>query len=322
MKKIYLGTLLFIISILLLNSKILANTINFTENPNSSNSAYEAVGIGGITISPLVSTLVISKGQTIYQNITVYNNNKRTTTLSLRFSNFTSRNPFGDPQFQGLTDKATISDQSLNINTVNSITVQPGQSKNISIEITAKQNAEPGEDFIAAFVLSQGESTSNININSAVGSLFLIRINGAVKESGFIKSFTETKNIYLSTPIIFNENFENTGNVHLIPQGEIQIYNIFGNEVATIPVNVNRGIVLPIGVNERIFTQNWNPSNFLLGKYTAKLYLTYGTNSVTTVEATSSFWIIPLWFIIIIIVIITVIIIWQILSRIQRQKYY
>lgn len=322
MKKIYTGTLLFIISIFILNSKILANTINFTENPNSSNSAYEAVGIGGITISPLVNTLVISKGQTIYQNITVYNDNKTPTTLSVKFANFISRDPFGDPQFNGLTNKATISDQNLNINTVNSITVQPGKSRNISIEIKAKQNAEPGEDFIAAFVLSKGETSSNININSAVGSLFLIRINGIVKESGFIKSFTETKNVYVSNPINFDENFENTGNVHLIPQGEIQIYNIFGDEVETIPVNVNRGIVLPIGVKNRIFTQSWNPTKFLLGKYTAKLYLTYGTNSVTTIEATSSFWIIPLWSIIIVIVIITVIVIWQILSRVQRQKYY
>ena len=42
--------------------------------------------------------------------------------------------------------------------------------------------------------------------------------------------------------------FENKGNVHVKPVGQIEIRDIFGNKVETLAVNEEKGNVLPLSI--------------------------------------------------------------------------
>jgi hypothetical protein len=126
-------------------------------------------------------------------------------------------------------------------------------------------------------------------------------------------------------PVTFEATIQNTGNVHVRPRGNIFIRGLGDKDLATIEVNETHGAVLPNGkrtytadwrdgflVNEPVMEDgkqktdsngkpvthlvvNWNKlTDFRFGKYTATLFLVYDTGKRDeTLEATTSFWVIP-----------------------------
>ena len=299
------------------------NTSTFSGALNSSTKSHEGATTKGITVSPLLTTIFLNKTQSSVQYITLFNDNSSSVTVSLAFSNFISRNQFGAPQFLGFS-KGRILDPNLLIHSPTYITLPPLKTTKVPLVISTNNNTQPGEYFIGAFAVLRGKvaqsAPTSIATSSAIGSLFLIRINGAVKETGYIQSFSATKSIFNGSTINFQTIFKDTGNVSLIPQGVIDIYNMFGKHVASITFNEHRSIVLPVGVNSRIYTSSFKPGSLAFGEFTAKLFLTYGTTTVTTVYQSTNFWIIPLWLEILGIIIIILIVIWIIRMRLKLKR--
>ncbi len=313
MKKI----LLILLLLFILPSPLYAQS-SFVGNINNSNSSKEGASVGGITVSPILTDVNINKGQSLVQDITVYNNSNSAVNVSAIFANFVSANEFGQPKFEKVF-VGNINDPDLSLSTNGNTLIPPHVPTDLSINISASSNALPGEYFIGVFAkINNGVSQGNVLLNTAVGSLFLVRINGLAKETGYIKSFSANNFFYLSTPVKFQTQFVDTGNVHLLPQGIIEIYNMFGDKIQTIAFNPQKNIVLPVGVNSRIYNTTWNSSNLLLGQYTAKLILTYGYNTITTTQSTSTFWVLPLWFIFLL-VLLFIFLLWQIVSRFLKR---
>jgi hypothetical protein len=184
------------------------------------------------------------------------------------------------------------------------VDIAPGPYKisgNNSIEIpyTIKlpDDAEPGGHYAAIIIGTKPNENlkgSGLKISSMVASLVLLDVNGDVTESGRIRQFSTDKSIFDRPDVNFNLRFENTGNIHLQPKGEIKIFNLFGQEKGKIGINQNNsfGHVLPLSTRKWNF--NWTDDNKLsnMGRYKASLILSFGEKSKEAVAQDLYFWVI------------------------------
>lgn len=173
-------------------------------------------------------------------------------------------------------------------------TIDLGERAVIPISITLPQDAEPG-GFYGSVLIStvQTDEDSNSSVRSPViariGTLLFVRVKGDVEQSGGTKSLTlpNNKHWYEKGPIKFSVLYENTGNVHSTPSGELRIKNLFGEEVGF--EELDPWFVLPHSLRNRDI--EWN-RELLFGRYTATAAIDNGYNG-TIEEVTVSFWVLP-----------------------------
>lgn len=184
----------------------------------------------------------------------------------------------------------------------NSFTFKRGEIKEIPYEIKAPLNAEPGSHFGVLFfkAIKESEAHSQLRIGTQVGVLVFVTIPGKFEQKGTIKGF-ETKSFYQTAPVSFVMEFENQGTVHFEPKGTIDITNMFGSKVGSVPIEGYA--VLPTGVKKMSFS--WNVAGFLLGKYSATASV-YDVDGNLLSKASASFWVVPVWYIVSFIVILLV----------------
>lgn len=273
-----------------------------------------------ITIIPPRMELLADPGKTIISSVKIYNETDNALTLYTSTANFTAKNgKEGVPEFLSPEDSAYGLASWIWIEK-GPITVLPSEYKAIDYSINVPIDADPGGHYAGIFFGSGNPEDRNdkpaIGLSSKAGTLVLLEVSGNIIESGELKSF-EIKNgkkFFEHLPIEFSVGFENTGNVHLRPEGEIEITNMFGKTVAKIDINRRK---IGAGANilpntTRHFEELWGASenilsgtelgfwdkikfeqnNFALGRYTAKLNLAYGDQN-QTIEETIEFWIFP-----------------------------
>jgi len=189
----------------------------------------------------------------------------------------------------------------------------------MDVTIKIPENADAGDHYASVLISAlpreddideiQGQ---NIRITSRAGILFFIRVKGAIKEEGKVKSFESDRKWYEKTPVIFRTIFENTGSVRLRPYGSIIIKNMLGESISgveVVPFNVLRD-------STRSMTESFESDSFLIGKYTATLKMNRGYGDIVDEESVS-FWIIP-WKIILV-AIVSLIVFYGILKLIRKK---
>jgi hypothetical protein len=142
----------------------------------------------------------------------------------------------------------------------------------------------------------EDDGTSRIKTSQIITSLFFVRIAGDVVEHGEVRTFRPA-NIFAGTPeMSFELRFENKGNVHLLPRGEIVITNMWGKQRGVIPINQesNFGNVLPESIRQFEFTWKGEASLLDIGRYKADLTLGYGVEEKKFTTRGTAFWVIPL----------------------------
>jgi hypothetical protein len=200
-------------------------------------------------------------------------------------------------------------------------------------------------------------SGSQVAVNSKLGSLILLRVAGDfTQEAGILEFATKARHRFFSSlPITFFYRFQNTGDDHVKPLGDILITNTIGRTSKVLPANPVDGSVLPASV--RRFESSWVESgkplnektwealpeaprsfwkaagyqwkNFAFGKYKASLKIVYGTKELKSTRATFTFFVIP-WQLLIIAIpslVILLCVAWLLIKRYNRyiinraQKY-
>ena len=112
------------------------------------------------------------------------------------------------------------------------------------------------------------------------------------KEILELEYFSADKTFFYDFPVAFSYSLANIGNVPIIPNGQLRIYNRRGQEIDTIELNQT---LLQINPGEKhAWYPNWNPGTGF-GRYKALLNIRYGTNQPIVLQDTVFFWIIP-WF--------------------------
>lgn len=242
----------------------------------------------GISLSPPTFEISGNPGDVIKNTLRIENLNDTPLTLALDKRNFTA---IGEQGAVGLTEEnTTFSLASWVATDVKEITIPARASRSVAFTITIPAGAEPGGHFgsiVAKTVPNPTLAASGAVLTQELGSLILLRVAGAVKENADIESFSPARNLYEYGPVTLNLRVKNQGSVHVKPTGTLVISNMLGAQVATIELSGKN--VLPDAT--RMIDIEW-PVHLGLGRYSATLVATYGSNQ-SPLTATTSFVIFP-----------------------------
>ena len=173
------------------------------------------------------------------------------------------------------------------------------QSAQIPFTIEVPEDAAPGGHFAAILIGTKAQRSTtgepNVETSQVVSSLLFLRVAGDIVEDGSIREFSSERAVYEAPEVTFDLRFENKGNVHLQPQGDIKIVNMWGQERGVIPVNRQSlfGNVLPESIRKYRFTWSGEWSLADIGRYTAIATLAYGADERQFVTGQANFWVIP-----------------------------
>lgn len=178
-------------------------------------------------------------------------------------------------------------------------TIPPEQTAQIPFTINVPEDASPGGHFAAVLIGTRNNRGADgelqVETSQVVSSLVFLRVDGEVIEDGSIREFRSTKIIHEQPEVSFDLRFENHGNVHLQPQGDIKILNMWGQERGVIPINRRSlfGNVLPDSIRKYSFTWSGDWSLADMGRYTAIVTLAYGEEERQFASTEAYFWVIP-----------------------------
>ncbi len=160
------------------------------------------------------------------------------------------------------------------------VDAEPGGRYGSILVTTVSKNAIKGDD--------SGTAPSSA-IVSRIGMIFFLTIPGKTNIDGEFKSIKTLpqKTFFAKGPINFQLLFENKGDLHLNPYGEIRIKNMLDQEVGAI--ELDPWFALPKSLRSR--EVSWD-RELLMGKYTAtaEIHRGYGDTVDTQVV---TFWVIP-----------------------------
>ncbi len=270
------------------------------------------------TVTPRVE-VTGSPGKTVVTALKITNEERQSKTYYTDIQNFESQDESGNPHFT--TRKEDLSTW---VSVQESVTVGPGQTVEVPISIAIPSQVDPGGHFAAVFFQTTPPNTDSgsVALSAKLGTLILLRVNGDFVQDATILEFgaKDKKRIFSQLPIYFYYRFQNVGDDHLKPVGDVLITNMIGRLSKILPANPVDGSVLPKsvrrfetvwatsgkpieqGLNPQIVQPNgsgffnavkyqWN--NFTFGKYTATLKVVYGTKELKSEKVKYTFWVIP-----------------------------
>jgi hypothetical protein len=259
-------------------------------------SAQEALSL---SVSPTIFDMSANPGQEWTSSVRVINPNPNELTVFAEVVNFSPDGEAGQGRFLPLDDNSDGSTLAEWISvTSEEIVIPPEQTEEVPFTIQVPENAAPGGHFAAVLIGTRppkGEQTQ-VATSQIVTTLLFLRVTGEVVESGSIRSFRAESTVFERPEVGFELRFENDGNVHILPQGEIEIFNMWGQTRGVIPINRSNlfGNVLPESVRKYRFTWSGEWSIADIGRYTAIASLAYGEEGTRQFASDeTSFWIIP-----------------------------
>lgn len=186
-----------------------------------------------------------------------------------------------------------------------SINLLSNEYTKVTYTISVPEDAASGEHHASIFLLSNESIGNNLNRSQALSDLgagpaILINVGDEIIEDAKLLSFTTDKQLYELPPVNFLTQFQNYGNTHVTPKGEIVLTNIFGQEIDRIQFN-EQGLSL-IRASSASYRDQWNHDEIFLkdgklaiGPIKAKLLTTYKTINpgFAPISETISFWVVP-----------------------------
>lgn len=174
------------------------------------------------------------------------------------------------------------------------IVLTPGRGAEIHVTVSVPKDVSPGGHF-GSLMVSQ-EAPRNIPIGAGVGfevgTNLSLQVAGDIVEDVRFRSFATSKMVYGTPDAEFNITLENLGNVIARPVGIIDITNMWGKKVASVPANETGFAIFP--KSKRDFVAKWNSEDLEFGRYTAfAAFSVPGTTGNVTVSMSTQFWILP-----------------------------
>ena len=255
-----------------------------------------------LTISPLINKLEVEPGGTRTGILEVFNMGSQEVEMITQTRDFEDSQG-GHVQF---ISREKMEERSHHVSlgkwiTVgrDSFTVPPGDGEVITFRIDVPEDAEPGGKYSSVLVTTKTEEedseSTEIELGSGVGSLFLVNVKGDTKVDAQLTDFSTDDLFYRDDQISFSLAVENLGNVHIQPRGSIRIYNSRGQQVDSIDINriTDFGNILP--QSERAWNFTWKRKDDIInsGRYKAVLFLDYGSEEGEEIYKEVDFWVLP-----------------------------
>lgn len=227
-----------------------------------------------LTVFPPNAQIDGVPGQRILRNVSLENTSAADIKVKTSVKNF-------KPQLENGEAAPTEEDSSYSMAkwmsvSPRSFSVKPNERISTAVTIAIPVTAEPGSHFGSViFTPDTSQSQGAIKTVSEVASLILLRIPGPTKEAASVSTFSAKIAGHQKGPVNFTTRLSDAGAVHFTPIGEITVTDMFGRKSTTLVVNPEKRPVLPGAV--RRFDNSWK-TGMLIGKYKAKLHLTYPSN--------------------------------------------
>lgn len=265
--------------------------------------------IQGLEVAPFLIELDVAKGGTIGSHVDLTNRTNSPLVITTTPRDFLPGED-GQPQFipDPQTNDPTFSLSSwVKLSSPSQFTINPGQLVTVNFSVNPPKDAEQGTHYGALLFSYSGKLSegSVSEVQQSVGTILLVYY-GQSRENGEVHSKADRKILWSPDKVTFSERFNNTGNVHVKPKGEVKVRNMFGQIVSTPQVNRDAANVLP--KSERTFVTTWYPSSFAFGRYTAETVLTYGRGKLEAKDKVV-IWVLP-WYIDIVVIAFIIFILW------------
>ena len=234
-----------------------------------------------ITVGPVKLEYSVDPGDTVSGELFIQNEESQARTLYPVFEKFTEEE--GVKKFT-----REESDLSTWFKAQSLISLKPGQQARIPFSIEVPEDASPGGHFAVIWwstAPADFEGQEQVSIVTRAGILVYVTVSGDIKEEGGIESFSTSGNKKLLTqlPIVFNIIFKNTGNVHLKPQGNTLIKNVFGKTKDSLSINQFGLNILP--QTRKSFQEKWQPKSLAFGFLKAELNLNFGESKKSSTQS-------------------------------------
>lgn len=295
----------------------------------------------------------IEPGKSVKDKLTIRNlDDKHQLELTLRVVDFTFMDDGGAPKLM-LDENAEQTSWSLKpfLTVPKTVKIPPKTSKTLDMNVSIPAKHGAGSYYSAIVYSSGTPEGGNVGLSASGVTLVFASIPGKVNEDLKLERFGaykpakgEQTGDYMFFTIDEPQNvaytLKNNGNVTAAAVGTITLKDMFGKEYVINDVNPNESLAL-IGQTrtysaciklkaqevefegEKSETKACTSPGLWPGYYGASLHLFYGQNGNSTQEivSTSSFWYMPIWFIILLLVLLAAIAygVWRIV-RIVKGK--
>jgi hypothetical protein len=275
-----------------------------------------AQGSNGYIVSPVREELTIEKGKSQTVTLTVENATNNATVAKAIVNDFeASGDETGQPRIL-LDENVSAASNSFKglVAKLSSIELGAHQKKQIDVTISVPQSANAGGYYGAIrFISDNDQNDKNVALSASVGTIFLVKVPGNLKEAMELLQFTASKNgsngrfFVNGGEIAILTRLRNTGTIHVKPFGRIAITDSRGKEVEAYEFNnlEPRSNVLPNSIRkfeDKLKNKHW------LGKYTVTANFGYGSSG-SLITAKTYFWVIPTWLFVLMGVVILAIIV-------------
>ncbi len=258
-----------------------------------------------VSITPPLVQLSIGPGESWTSTLKVINSNPYDATFYADVVDFAASGEQGQGTFIPLVGGTSTGPLPYSLASwitlpASSLTLKAGESGSLQYTVHVPSDAEPGGHY-AAILVGTEEGGMHLDgptmrVSSYVSSLFFVKIRGETVEQGRIREFRTAREVSGDASADLILRFENTGNTHLQPRGDITIYNMWGKERGQLFVNAdsgNFGNVLPHSTRRFSFSWKGEDDLFDIGRYSAVVTLAYGDEGKQNVSAVAYFWVVP-----------------------------
>lgn len=248
----------------------------------------------GLEINPAIFEDKVDPGETRNFTLKVKNVSEVEKTFYVHTKDIKGIDEGGRPEFANEGEPTPFDLSSWITVSEGAITIPAGGTGVVQFSVRVPQEATPGSHFGGIFLDSVPPRlrTTGAAVGLSVGSLINLQIAGDIVENARFRVFSTEKMIYDKLPVQFDARIENLGNTLVRPAGFIEVVNMFGKEVASLTVNDSGAGTFPM--SERTYNVVWQETDFAFGRYQAVATVVYGGDIRKTLNASTSFWVLPL----------------------------
>lgn len=203
----------------------------------------------------------------------------------------------------------------------NFLQVAPNGSDRLNVTITNKDSLSPGGHYAAVVLRSDSETENNlgnITFNYALSSLVFVKKTGG-EITGLELIRPKLTPVWFSFPQKLDLQFKNTGNIHLVPRGEIVITDPVKRLVSRGIINPESGIILPESIRHYFVDLKSVSPSVLPGIYQVRISFRFDGQATFT-DFTGSFFYLGLPFIGSLLAAVVIPIILYLFTRKRRTK--
>ncbi len=128
------------------------------------------------------------------------------------------------------------------------VVLQPKEQKEVEFQVKNSLSLSPGGHYVSLIIRSTANATSDgkQQVLPAISSFLLIRKLGGEQYNLFLQNIRfPGRQVWLTLPSTATLTFENQGNIHTTPRGEMTMRDVFGRVVVEGTINEGSQMVLP-----------------------------------------------------------------------------